>query len=51
LELVSHKNSEVYELKQTIEAADASGDNPLEDLARQLTKEIFEREAELKAMP
>ncbi len=50
LELEAHKKSEAYELRQTIEAADASGDNPLEDLARQLTKEISEREGELKAM-
>jgi hypothetical protein len=50
LELEAHEKSEAYELRQAIEAGDASGDNPLEDLARQLTKEISEREAELKAM-
>jgi hypothetical protein len=50
LELEAHKKSEAYELRQTIEAADVSGDDPLEDLAKQLTKEISEREAELKAI-
>ncbi len=50
LELEAHKKSETYELRQTIEAAEAGGDAPLEDLARQLAKEISEREAELKAM-
>ena len=50
LELEAHKKSEIFELRQTIEAAEAGGDAPLEDLARQLTKEISEREAELKAM-
>lgn len=50
MELEAHKKSEAYELRQTIEAADASGDDPLGDLAKQLVKEISEREAELKAL-
>jgi hypothetical protein len=50
LELEAHKKSEAYGLRQTIEAADASGDDPLWDLVRQLTKEISEREAELKVI-
>lgn len=50
LELNAHKKSEAYELRQTVEAADASGDDPLGDLAKQLVNEISEREAELKAI-
>ena len=50
MELDAHKKSEAYQLRQTIEAADASSDDPLGDLAKQLTKEISEREAELKAI-
>jgi hypothetical protein len=50
LELEAHENSEAYELRKTIEAAHANGGDPLGDLARQLTKEISEREAELKAI-
>jgi hypothetical protein len=50
LELEAYKKSEAYELRQTIETADASGDNLLGDLAKQLTKEISDREAELKAI-
>jgi hypothetical protein len=50
LELEAHKQSEAYELRQTIEAGDAGGEDPLGDLAAQLTKEISKREAELKAM-
>ena len=49
-ELNAHKKSEAYELRQTVEAADASGDDLLGDLAMQLVKEISEREAELKAI-
>jgi|ERR1700722_19619563 hypothetical protein len=50
LELEAHKKSEAYELRQTIEAADARGNDPLGDLATQLINEICEREAELMAM-
>ena len=50
LEIKAHKKSEVYELKQVIEAADANGDDPLADLVRQLAKEISEREAELESL-
>lgn len=50
LALEAYKKSDAYELRQAIEAADASGDDLLGDLARQLTKEISEREVELRAM-
>jgi hypothetical protein len=50
MELEAHKKSEAYELRRTIEVADASGDDHLGDLAKQLVKEISEREAELKVL-
>jgi hypothetical protein len=49
-ELEAHRQADVFELRQTIEAAEASGEDPLGILARQLKAEISRREAELEAI-
>jgi predicted nucleic acid-binding Zn-ribbon protein len=46
-ETAAHQQGEAFQLRQTIETAEANGDDPLGDLAWQLTKEIAAREAEL----
>jgi hypothetical protein len=48
LELDAHQKTEAFLLRQTVEAAEAAGADPLNDLAHQLTSEISQREAELK---
>jgi chromosome segregation ATPase len=47
-EMGSFQQTDVYQLKQTIETAEATGENPLEELASELAREIAKREAELR---
>jgi hypothetical protein len=42
-EVEAHQKTELFTLRQTIEKAEAIGDDPLGDLARQLTQLIIER--------
>jgi hypothetical protein len=49
-EIEAHQKTELFALRQTIEKAEARGDDPLGDLARQLTQQIVERRATMKAM-
>ncbi len=49
-ELEAHRQTDVFELRQTIEAAEARGEDPLGILARKLKAEISRREAELEAI-
>jgi hypothetical protein len=44
------RQSEISQLKRSIEEAEAKGDDPLEDLAQQLMQEISKRKAALEAM-
>jgi hypothetical protein len=43
LEIEAHQMSEIFTLRQTIEKAEAVGDDPLGDLAQQLMQELSER--------
>ncbi len=43
------KKTEIFQLKQNIEKAEARGDDPLGDLVQQLVKELSERKIRLKA--
>ncbi len=49
-ELEAHKDSEIFQLKQTVEKAEAAGGDPLGDLAKQLLREITERQTRLNTM-
>jgi hypothetical protein len=49
LELAAHQKTEAFTLRQTVETAEATGADPLNDLAQQITSEISRREVELKA--
>jgi small-conductance mechanosensitive channel len=42
--------SEISQLKRNIEEAEAKGDDPLSDLAQQLTQELLARKVRLEAM-
>jgi len=42
-ELETYKKSEIFQLRQSIEKAEANGGDPLGDLAKELTQEISER--------
>jgi hypothetical protein len=44
-EIEAHQKTELFALRQTIEKAEARGNDPLGDLARQLTQQIIERRA------
>jgi uncharacterized protein Yka (UPF0111/DUF47 family) len=46
----AQQKTEIFQLKQTIEKSEEKGDDPLTDLARQLTREIFERQMTLDAL-
>ncbi len=48
-ELAVYQKSEAFQLRQTVEAAEVTGADPLNDLAQQLTSEISQREVELKS--
>jgi hypothetical protein len=48
-EVDAHKETEIFRLRQTIEKAEAMGDDPLGDLAQQLEQELSERKIRLKA--
>ena len=48
-ELESLKHADIYVLKQTIEEQEASGGDPLRDLARDLQRQISEKKREVYA--
>jgi hypothetical protein len=48
-EIEAHQKSELFTLRQTIEKAEAIGDDPLGDLAKHLTRQIIERRTRMKA--
>jgi hypothetical protein len=45
--LATYKKSEIFQLRETIEKAEASGGDPLGDLANELMQEISERRTTL----
>jgi hypothetical protein len=47
-EIEAHHKTEIFTLRETIEKAEAMGDDPLGDLAQKLMKEISERKTRLK---
>lgn len=47
-EMDAFQKTDAYQLRQTIETAEAIGENPLSELAFQLSQEIAKREAELR---
>jgi hypothetical protein len=47
-EIEAHKKTEIFKLRETIEKAEAMGDDPLGDLAQKLMKEISEHKIRLK---
>lgn len=47
-QIEAHKKTEIFNLRETIERAEATGDDPLGDLAQKLMKEISVREIRLK---
>ena len=49
-ELEAHRQTDVFELRQTIDAAEARGEDPLGILARKLKVEISRHEAEFEAI-
>jgi hypothetical protein len=49
-EVEAHKKSDIFQLRQTVEKAEATGGDPLHDLAKQLMREISERQIRLNAM-
>jgi hypothetical protein len=49
-EIDASQKSEIFQLKQNIEQAEAKGDDPLADLAQQLMQEISNRKMRLEAM-
>lgn len=49
-ELSEQKQTELYELMDTVGEAEASGEDPLGDLARQLTQHISERKVRLELL-
>jgi hypothetical protein len=50
LEIEAQQNTDLFQLRRTIEEAEAKGDDPLGDLAQRLTQQIAERQNRLKAM-
>jgi hypothetical protein len=48
-EIEAVKKSEIFQLKQTVDKAEATGSDPLADLAKQLFAEISERQIRLDA--
>ena len=49
-EIEAHQKTEIFQLRQTIEKAEAIGRDPLGDLVKQLMQKISERQIRLKAM-
>ena len=49
-ELAEFQQTEAFQLRQSVEASEASGEDPLGDLARHLAREIARREADLRAV-
>jgi hypothetical protein len=49
-EIDALQKSEIFQLKQNIQEAEAKGDDPLGDLAQQLMQEISNRKTRLEAM-
>ena len=49
-EIEAHQKTEIFQLRQTIEKAEAIGRDPLRDLVEQLIQKISERQIRLKAM-
>jgi hypothetical protein len=49
-ELETLQQSELFQLRQGIEDGEASGDDPLADLAQQLVRELVERRARLEVL-
>lgn len=49
-ELETLQQSELFQLRQGIEEGEASGDDPLTDLAQQLVRELAERRARLEVL-
>jgi hypothetical protein len=49
-EIEAHKKTEIFKLRQTIEKAEAIGEEPLGDLVQQLRHKIFERQEDLRVM-
>jgi len=49
-EIETHKKAEIFQLGQDVEKAEAIGNDPLGDLAKQLMQEISERQIRLKAV-
>jgi hypothetical protein len=50
LEIEADEKTELFQLRRTIEEAEAEGNDPLGDLARQLAQEISEREAMVQSL-
>jgi hypothetical protein len=49
-EIEAHKKTEIFKLRETIEKAEAIGEDPLGDLVQKLIKEISERKIKLKTV-
>jgi hypothetical protein len=49
-EISALRKSEIFELKQNIEDAEAKGDDPLGDLGQQVMQEVSARKIRLEAM-
>jgi hypothetical protein len=49
-EMEDHRKTEIFQLRQTIEKAEAMGGDPLGELAKQLMQEISERRTRLNTM-
>ena len=49
-EIETHKKAEIFQLRQDVEKAEAIGNDPLGELAKQLIQEISQRQIRLKAM-
>lgn len=50
LEMAAQQQTEIFQLKQTIEEAEAMGGNPLDDLAKQLMQEMSERKIQMEVV-
>jgi len=49
LDLDTYRKTEAFRLRETVEAAEAAGADPLAELARQLIEEISRKKVELEA--
>ena len=49
-EMDGMQRSEIFQLKQNIQAAEAKGDDPLGELAQQLMQEISNRKMRVEAL-